>query len=213
MQYQAVIFDMDGTLVNSESIAHQVLSSHLAEYDYHIDPVSSCRRFAGRNMAECLSEIGVERGQPLPVKFEDEFRRRSAVAYATQLNAFDGVDRLLSGLTVPIAVASNGPHHKIAANLRISGLDHHFGDHIYSAYDVGHWKPAPGLFLAAASGLGCHANNCLVIEDTEFGLKAARAAGMDVMIFAPEDGQVDLPADADTFSHYDELFERLLGAH
>ena len=208
--YQAVIFDMDGTLVNSEDIAHQVFSDVLKEFGYHITPEDSCRRFAGRNMTECINEVSAELASPLPSDFEDEFRRRSAVAFEAELMPFEGVVELLQSLNVPVAVASNGPRHKIELNLRLAGLADFFADRVLSAYEVGIWKPDPGLFLKAAETMHCEASHCLVIEDTVHGLNAARDAAMDALIYCPAGSDDRLPDDAPIFRHYREVTEFLL---
>jgi HAD superfamily hydrolase (TIGR01509 family) len=205
--YDCILFDMDGTLVNSEVIAHSVLAAHLAEFNYDITPAKCVERFAGRNLGQCFTEIGAERGQPLPGDFEAEFRHRCALAFRKDLQAFDGVHELLRSVWQKIAVASNGPRHKIDLNLSLSGLAGYFGDNIFSAYEVGSWKPDPGLFLAAANSFDVDPANCLVVEDTLSGLLAARAAGMQVVIYSPHGIDPSLPADTATFDHYDKLLK------
>ena len=205
--YKLVLFDMDGTLVNSEVIAHEVLCEHLGEFDYELSPTESIRRFAGRNIPECFAEIGHERGEPLPEGFETEFRRRSAIAFEARLRPIDGVVELLTCMNQIVAVASNGPRFKIEANLRISGLDTFFGDRVFSAYEVNSWKPEPGLFLAAARALNIDPADCLVVEDTPTGYAAATAAGMDVMIHDP-DGHASHINEQKKFQQYEVLAER-----
>ena len=85
-----------------------------------------------------------------------------------------------SSLSVPICVASNGPRNKIDFNLRVTQLDHFFGENIYSAYDIQRWKPLPDLYLHAAKSMKTQTDKCIVIEDSTHGVLAAQAAGIRV---------------------------------
>jgi HAD superfamily hydrolase (TIGR01509 family) len=113
--------------------------------------------------------------------------------YDSQLQAFAGADAMLAALTPPKCVASNGPRSKIEHGLRNGGLLHHFDDRLYSAYDVGAWKPDPALFLHAARDMGHAPTRCAVIEDSPVGIDAALAAGMAAFWFDPSDGGTDRP--------------------
>jgi HAD superfamily hydrolase (TIGR01509 family) len=88
-------------------------------------------------------------------------------------------------------VATNGPREKVEQTLALTGLRPYFGERVFTAYEVGSFKPAPGLFLHAAAALGCAPASCAVVEDSEAGLRAGVAAGMQV--FALMEGR-DVPA-------------------
>jgi len=186
----AVIFDCDGTLVDSERIGMDVMAEVAAERGARFDVDFGLREWRGLKMAECVTLIEAHCGVVLPADFVPEFRLRSAAAFRSRLEAIDGARELLTSLTVPFCVASSGPREKIELSLTVTGLLPLFSGRIFSAYEVGHWKPHPGLFLHAAASLGVAPHACLVIEDSTPGVDAGLAAGMQVVAFG------DLLADA-----------------
>lgn len=92
---------------------------------------------------------------------------------------------MLRQLDRPYCVASSGPRDKIEHSLSITGLLGYFPGRIFSAYDVGSWKPDPGLFLHAAETMGVAPERCAVVEDSVLGVQAGVAAGMTVFGYAP----------------------------
>ncbi|KAA3635758.1 MAG: HAD family hydrolase, partial [Bacteroidetes bacterium] len=120
----------------------------------------------------------------LPPDFEQEFRRRSFELFKTDIKPINGVPELLEKITLPYAVASSGPMAKIKLNLKATGLIDKFGDNIFSSYDIGSWKPDPGIFLHAADKMGFPPSDCLVIEDSVSGVQAAQRGGFDVVALA-----------------------------
>ncbi len=105
----------------------------------------------------------------------------------TGLAVVPGIEELLDRLcaaNVPICVASSGTPDEIALRLALTGLDRFFGDHCYSASMVPRGKPAPDLFLLAAGSIGVHPTGCVVIEDSPYGVRGGKAAGMTVVGYA-----------------------------
>jgi HAD superfamily hydrolase (TIGR01509 family) len=96
-----------------------------------------------------------------------------------------GVTEMLVELPYARCVASNGPPAKIAHGLRAAGLEAFFGENVFSSYDVGRWKPDPHLFLHAAERMGFAPAQCIVVEDSNAGLAAAKAAGMSAIRYCP----------------------------
>lgn len=178
---KAIIFDCDGTLVDSETLSAGVFAELLAEHGVFLGRDALLRRFRGRQMAACLADAAAMLGQALPDDFEPGYRSRCAAVFAAELREIEGATALLESLLLPRCVASNGPLLKTRQSLALTRLDRFFGAHVYSAYEVGSWKPEPGLFLHAAAALGTAARDCLVVEDSEAGVAAARAAGMRVV--------------------------------
>lgn len=127
-------------------------------------------------------------------------RARCEELIGTRLDPIDGVYDALNALAVPRCVASNSPRDLIVKRLRAAGVLHHFGDRLFSAYDVGAWKPDPRLFLQAAAACDSHPERCVVVEDSEVGVEAALAAGMRVLQYTADPGTPPHRRDAVTFS-------------
>jgi HAD superfamily hydrolase (TIGR01509 family) len=182
---KAVIFDCDGTLVDSEFIGNRVLSESMSELGLDLSTEECIARFTGGKMADCLSELESDLGKPLPEGFTEILRARIAKAFQLDLQAFVGVEKVLKRLKVPICVASSGPIEKIELSLTHTNLIQYFQDRIFSSYEIGIWKPDPGLFFHAAKKMGIAPQNCLVVEDSHPGFQAAQAAGMQLLKFQP----------------------------
>jgi HAD superfamily hydrolase (TIGR01509 family) len=123
-------------------------------------------------------------GKDLPEKFENEFRERTYEKFRTELKPVIGVRDLLKSIKVPVCVASGGPPEKIRLNLTNTDLIGFFGDNIFSSYEIGSWKPDPGIYLYAAQKMGFNPRECAVIEDSESGIQSAIAGGFDVFGFS-----------------------------
>ena len=144
-------------------------------------------------MADNLRDIE-ERGKcTLPDDFEDGLRAHMAAQFEARLEPMDGAGALIEALDVPYCVASNGPRSKMEITLRIAGLLEHFDGRIVSAYEVGVWKPDPGLFLHAAHMLGAAPERCAVVEDSDYGIAAGVAAGMQVFALVSEERARSMP--------------------
>jgi HAD superfamily hydrolase (TIGR01509 family) len=142
--------------------------------------------FRGRKLADCVMEMEAQLGRKLPEGFIAEFRQRQAEALERELVAVEGVADALAALLVPTCVASNATREKVRLSLGLTGLLEHFGDRIFSAYDVGAFKPDPGLYLHAAEAMGVLPERCAVVEDSVAGARAGIAAGMRVLGYAAD---------------------------
>jgi len=185
-EIKAVIFDCDGTLVESEFLSNEVLSTYVAEFGLSISAREATELFSGGRMANSLQVLESRLGCSLPESFVAEFRRRQAIALRERLQPIDGAHDLLAGLTRPFCLASNAPLDKCELNLEVTGLNHFFtSERVFSAYQIGVWKPEPDLFLHAADAMNVDPANCAVVEDSPIGVAAGRAAGMQVFAFDP----------------------------
>ena len=192
---RAILFDCDGTLVDSEEPGLDVLHELACGEGLAITREQANHQFRGVRMAECIAWVASQLPEK-PSSFEADFM--SQVRAATELRFLGGIDplpgahELLSQLKIPFCIASNGPREKIELTLQLSGLRPLLGDRIFSAYDIGSYKPDPGLFLHAAMALGMAPEQCAVVEDSLPGILAGLAAGMTV--FALRE-RTSLPAD------------------
>ncbi|MEP3478175.1 MAG: HAD-IA family hydrolase [Fuerstiella sp.] len=182
MKIEGVIFDCDGTLVDSEIISMQVLQQLCLDQGLTLSMEEAMDSFAGNELAVVLQILEDKLNGKLPVDFLDTFRSKQLAELAASLTAIHGAHELVKSLTVPTCVASNAPLSKVNLCLQITALDQFFpADRIFSAYTIEKWKPAPDLFLQAAQALAVPPQNCLVVEDSLFGVQAGVAAGMQVV--------------------------------
>lgn len=184
MQSRLVIFDCDGVLVDSELISNRVFCAMLNELGLAVTLDDMFAHFVGSSMPQCLERIAQMLGHPPPDDFGDLVHRRIEAALADAVEPVSGIGEVLDGLRLPFCVASSGSHRKIRVTLGRTGLLDRFEGRIFSAEDVRHSKPAPDLFLHAASALGHAPADCIVVEDTPTGVRAGVAAGMRVLGFS-----------------------------
>lgn len=202
MPQLCVIFDLDGTLVDSESLCNKAFIDLLPELS---EPVHSLvARYRGWKLSSILADLARRIETTLPSSFEATYREHVAALFASELKAIPGVHEMLSGLNRMCCVASSGPPAKIRQALLVSGLASFFDDRLFSSYEVGSWKPEPDLFLHAADALGFSPRQCIVVEDSDAGVIAARAANMKCFQYLG-DIEADSHPSAASFSHMSEL--------
>jgi HAD superfamily hydrolase (TIGR01509 family) len=179
-----VVFDCDGVLVDSERLSQGVLRQMLAELGLSLSLEETMASFSGTSMDACLAAIAGMLGRSPPDHFVDEFARRTGQAFRAHLQPVPGVRELVTRLTVPTCVASNGPRAKVELTLTHTGLWDLFAGRIFTADDVPRPKPAPDLFLHASRQMGVAPVLVTVVEDTATGIAAAKSAGMRAIGFA-----------------------------
>ena len=176
----AVIFDMDGIIVDSEPLQVESFNETLRAYGVHISK-EEFKKFVGRTQKDIYAEIVAQNN--IPESVEDLIARKKVEYFKlvdSKLEPMFGVIELvewLKGQHIKIAVASSSPLEDILTVLARIKLDRHF-DEIVSAFDLPHGKPDPAVFLIAAHRLGKEPENCIVLEDTSIGVTAAKRAGM-----------------------------------
>lgn len=200
-----VIFDCDGTLVDSEVIVSQVLVEMAIEQGLELSLADAIADFKGVKMAESVVELERRLGRALPPEFVPDLRRRSADAFATSLTEIPGARDLVSSVSTAKCVASAGPRAKIELTLTVTGLLPYFGEHIFSSYEVGVWKPDPGFFLHVAEVMGFAPEECVVVEDSRPGILGGVAAGMRVFAYQPEPPDFELPEGVTVIRDLSEL--------
>jgi HAD superfamily hydrolase (TIGR01509 family) len=179
-----VIFDCDGVLVDTERIAVRIDVAVLAELGWKMSEAEVIERFMGKSDDAMTREIEAHTGRKLPESWEAPFRHLYREAFAAELTPVPGVVEALDAITLPTCVASSGTHEKIRYTLGLTGLYDRFAGRIFSVDDVRRGKPAPDLFLHAASRMGAAPERCAVVEDSPYGVQAARAAGMRAFGYA-----------------------------
>jgi len=171
-----IIFDLDGTLVDSERLCNQAFLDLLPQLNDTVE--SLIQRYRGKKLAPILADLERRLYQKLPDAFELHYRQHVAELFSRELKPMPGVLEMLETTHFPKCIASSGPPLKIRQALQVTGLAPFFDDNIFSSYEAGSWKPEPGLFQYAANAMGFIPSQCVVVEDSEVGIEAAAAAGM-----------------------------------
>lgn len=179
-----VIFDCDGVLVDSEVISIDVDQLVLADLGWQIARDEIIARFVGRSHAHFLDVVEEHIGRKLSADWEDSYQRLFREALTRDLRPIPGIVDALDSISIPSCVASNGSHEKMQLTLGKTGLLPRFEGRIFSALEVEHGKPAPDLFLLAATVLGHNPSDCVVVEDSVAGVQAGLNAGMKVIAYA-----------------------------
>jgi HAD superfamily hydrolase (TIGR01509 family) len=189
VKFDAVLFDCDGVLVDSEYISSGVLGAMLGEMGLVMTHDDVLRQFVGKTMKDELGWIGKMTNREVGPAWLDEFWRRRNEALAAQVEAIphavETVRALHAHCKGRIACASGADRAKIELQLNKAGLMPFFEGRIFSGYEMPRSKPAPDVYLAAARGLGVDTAACIVIEDSVTGVTAGRAAGSTVFGYSP----------------------------
>ena len=187
---KAVIFDCDGVLIDSEWLASRVEAELLGELGMQLTVEQVHELFLGKTVGGVLDIIAARRGAPLPPEFTYNWAFATARAFVRELQPIPfvrGVVERLRDAGHKLAVASQSPLARVRLSLEVTGLAAFFGEHMYVTTMVARPKPAPDVYLLAASRLGAVPADCLVIEDSPAGAAAARSAGMQALGYAPGD--------------------------
>ncbi|HAS42239.1 MAG TPA: haloacid dehalogenase [Microscillaceae bacterium] len=182
---KCLIFDCDGTLVDSEFLCNLGLEIKLRDYGIETSAHTMIEKYRGGKLAHILKSIEKAHGILLKDDFVSAYRKLVDELFEKELNPCEGVSEFLALNTLPVCVASSGPVQKINKALEITDLKKYFDTHIFSSYEINSWKPDPDIFLYAAQKMGFRPNECLVIEDSLKGIEAGLAAGMKTILFDP----------------------------
>ena len=209
MTFEAILFDCDGVLVDSEPITNGVLRELLAESGWALTPAECVRIFIGKAVRDERALIEANTGEPLTEAWMAEFYARRNRELQARLVAISGAHEAVAGAHAHagqrIACASGADRFKVEMQLAQVGLMDWFAGRIFSGHEMPRSKPAPDVYLAAAAHLGAAGERCLVIEDSPTGVTAGVAAGAMVWAYCPlpEQGEALRQAGAR------QLFERM----
>jgi len=177
---KCIIFDCDGTLVDSEEVTNEIIAEMAGELGVKMTGEEATATFGGKTLDSVLYKMRELSGKEIPDDWLPRLIKRVSETWKTELKPVNGVRELLEGLEIPICVASNGEPIHVNQSLEMTGLRGFFDGNIFCASDVGVPKPAPDLFLYAAKKMGFKPEQCIVIEDSISGVMAANRAKIKV---------------------------------
>ncbi|HDZ8829035.1 HAD family hydrolase [Aeromonas dhakensis] len=181
-QYDALIFDMDGTLVDSMPRHLDAWEATSAEFGLPFDR-AQLNEYGGIPTRKIVAILAEQHGLTIDV---EAFTRRKVALYMEhiqQVSVFPAMWELIRRChgKVPMGIGTGSPRNQAESILKSTGLDAYI-QVVVSADDVVNHKPHPDTFLQVAEQLGANPANCLVFEDTQIGLQAGRAAGMETVL-------------------------------
>ncbi len=186
--FEAVLFDCDGVLVDSEPITNGVLHAMLVERGWDLTSEQCWQLFVGHTVRSRRELIEQHTGQPWSEDWLREFMRRRNQALQTELKVIEGVHDAVAHVHQHsrgrLAVASGADRQKVEMMLAQVGLLSYFEGRVFSGHEMPRSKPHPDVYLAAAQQLAVNPARCLVIEDTVTGVQAGVAAGATVWGYA-----------------------------
>lgn len=192
-----IIFDCDGVLIDSEEASSRLIAEVASSCGVKMTPAQALARFSGTQFSVVKKALEADLQKSLPDDLVAQMQARMVAMMKDEARPVKGVEALLNDVTAlgyAFRVASNSSREEMDAKFARAGLTSFFpDDRIHSAFDVPRAKPAPDVYLAAAAAEARSVQECLVVEDSLPGAKAAEKAGM-ACVFLREDGQ--RPADA-----------------
>jgi HAD superfamily hydrolase (TIGR01509 family) len=176
-RFDLVIFDCDGVLVDSEPLAALAYHNVYANQGMPL-PEGTIAQCIGMKQSDIIKRIAELTGHQFPDAAETGLWPETRRVFSQSLRPTPGIKALLDNLDTPHCVASSSSPERIYFSLETTGLAACFRNAIYSSSMVKRGKPAPDLFLHAACEMKADPKNCIVIEDSAFGIEGAVAAGM-----------------------------------
>lgn len=197
LPFEAVLFDCDGVLVDSEPITNGLLRDMLEEQGWALSPAECMRLFIGKAVKDQRELIERHTGKPLTEEWLALFRQRRNERLDREVRPIAGIPDAVPAIHRAfggrIAVASGADLPKVKLQLERCGLARWFEGHVFSGHDLPRSKPFPDVYLAAARALGADPTRCAVVEDTVTGVTAGVAAGATVFGYSPPEAGHDAP--------------------
>ena len=197
-RFDAVLFDCDGVLVDSEGITNGVLRDMLEELGWKMDQAECMRLFVGKAVKDEQALIEARTGKRLTEEWFVRFRERRNEGLVARVqaipNAVAAVAQISARYQGRIACCSGADRFKVELQLRKCGLLQYFEGRVFSGHETPRSKPFPDVYLAAMEPLGARPERCAVVEDTVTGVRAGVAAGATVFGYSPPEAGHDAPA-------------------
>lgn len=182
--FEAIIFDFDGVIADSEVLANRVLADMVTALGRPTSLDDALGRYMGKRLPDLIAAIESDLGKPVAGSFAQDIQAATLASFRSDLREVQGARAFLEAHAgVNRCIASSSSRERLAMSLDVLGLTGHFAGSVFSADEVSRGKPHPDLFLMAAMRMGADPSHCLVIEDSESGVRAGRAAGMTVVGF------------------------------
>jgi HAD superfamily hydrolase (TIGR01509 family) len=197
-RFDAVLFDCDGVLVDSEGITNGVLRDMLEELGWKMDQAECMRLFVGKAVKDEQALIEARTGKAMAEEWFVRFRERRNEGLVARVEAIPhavaAVAQISDRYQGRIACCSGADRFKVELQLRKCGLMQYFEGRVFSGHETPRSKPFPDVYLAAMEPLGVLPERCAVVEDTVTGVRAGVAAGATVFGYSPPEAGHDAPA-------------------
>ena len=188
MRFDAIIFDFDGVIVDSEIVSNAALAAVLTRLGHGVTVEEAIERYSGHRWIDCHRIIVAESGLAISCAELMALADAEMSARIAEVLAIEGIGPFLeSQRHRKLAIASSSEIAWLESSLDRLGLAHHFGGRLFSAAGFARGKPHPDIYLHAAQELGVEPERCLVIEDHPVGVAAGAAAGMTVIALLAAD--------------------------
>ncbi|KFK93790.1 MULTISPECIES: 6-phosphogluconate phosphatase [unclassified Serratia (in: enterobacteria)] len=186
-QVECVLFDCDGTLVDSEVLCSKAYVHMFERFGITLSLEEVFKRFKGIKLYEVVEQINAEQGVNLPVsELEPVYRQEVARLFEAELQPIAGARELLAQMAAPMCTVSNGPVSKMQHSLGLTGMLSYFDDRLFSGYDIQRWKPDPAIVFHAAQQMQVPVERCILVDDSAAGAQAGIAAGIPVFYFCAD---------------------------
>ncbi len=195
-QVECVLFDCDGTLVDSEVLCSKAYVHMFAHYGIELSLEEVFKKYKGVKLYEIIEQVNAEQGVNLPAgELEPVYRQEVARLFDAELQPIAGARELLAQMKAPMCTVSNGPVSKMQHSLGLTGMLSYFDDRLFSGYDIQRWKPDPAIVFHAAQQMQVPVEHCILVDDSAAGAQAGIAAGIPVFYFCadPHNKPIDHP--------------------
>jgi beta-phosphoglucomutase family hydrolase len=179
----AVIFDMDGVIIDSNPFHKISLRQFCEKYGYHLSDQELINKIYGRTNKEWIAHLFGPLSDEELVRYEEEKEDLFRELYKNDIRALKGLPEFLKSLkekNIPVAIGTSAPRSNVDYVLAHTGLEKYFST-ILDESDVEHGKPNPEIYLKVAARLGYAPDRCMVFEDSLSGVESAQRAGAKVV--------------------------------